>query len=104
MLVENLTNKNSTVPISQDEFQSKYDEYDKEHLKIINKIGKIENEIIKKKAQAKHLQVFVDDLASRPSVLEEWDENVWSYLIDRATVNNDGSITFLFRNGKEINV
>ena len=104
VLVENLINKNSTVPMSQEEFQTKYDEYDKEHSKIINKIGKLENEIIKKKAQAKHLQAFVDDLANRPTVLEEWDENVWSYLIDRATVNNDESITFLFRNGNEINV
>ena len=104
VLVENLINKNSTVPMSQEDFQSKYDEYDKEHSKIINKIGKLENEIIMKKAQAKHLQAFVDDLASRPSVLEEWDENVWSYLIDRATVNSDESITFLFINGKEINV
>jgi len=104
VLVENLINKNSTVAMSQDEFQTKYEEYDKEHSKLVNKIEKIENEIIKKKAQAKHLQAFVDDLASRPSVLEDWDENVWSYLVDRATVNVDESITFLFRNGKEINV
>ena len=32
------------------------------------------------------------------------DEDVWSYLIDKAIVNRDKSITFQFRNGKEIKI
>lgn len=103
-LVENLIKKNATVPMPQYEFQSTYDEYDKEHSKIINKIGKLENEIRKRKAQAKQLKVFINDLSNIPDVLEEWDENVWNYLIEKATVKKDDSITFLFRNGKEIKV
>lgn len=103
-LVENLIKKNATVPMHQDKFQSTYDEYDKDHSKIINKIGKLEDEIIKRKAQAKQLKVFINDLSNRPDALEEWDENVWNYLIEKATVNKDDSITFLFRNSKEIKV
>ncbi|NMA60041.1 MAG: hypothetical protein GX959_05565, partial [Clostridiales bacterium] len=29
-------------------------------------------------------------------------EMVWSYLIEKATVNRDGSVSFLFRNGVEM--
>ena len=29
---------------------------------------------------------------------------IWSYLIDKAVVNRDGSIIFYFRNGKEIKI
>ncbi len=61
-------------------------------------------EIEKKKSQARYLQAFIDDLSNRPNVLEAYDEDVWSYLIDKAIVNRDGSITFHFRNGKEITI
>ena len=47
-----------------------------------------------------HLQAFINDLSNKPKVLEDYDEDVWSYLIDKAIVNRDGSITFIFRNGK----
>lgn len=52
----------------------------------------------------KYLQAFVSDLSSRPNVLEAYDEDVWSYHVDKAIVKRDRSITFLFTNGKEIKI
>lgn len=104
VLIENLINKNATVPMHQDEFQSTYDEYDKEHERLLEQVEKDENLIQEKNAKAKYLQAFIHELESQPLILEEWDEDVWSYLIDKATVNKDRTITFLFRNGKEITV
>ena len=57
-----------------------------------------------KMIQAKYLQAFIDDLEKRPNVLEAYDEDIWSYLIDKAVVSRDGSITFNFRNGKKIRI
>ena len=57
-----------------------------------------------KMIQAKYLQAFIDDLDKRPNVLEAYDEDIWSYLIDKAVVSRDGSITFNFRNGKKIRI
>ena len=37
-------------------------------------------------------------------MLEVYEEDVWSYLVDKAIVNKDRSITFLFMNGKEIKI
>ena len=90
--------------MDQDEFQKKYDSYDLKHKKVINEIEQVGLEIEKKKVQAKYLQAFIDDLENRPNVLEAYDEDIWSYLIDKAVVNRDGSITFNFRNGKEIKI
>ena len=104
ILVQNLIDRNSTEPISQEEYQAKYDEYDKEYAEIINKVNELEDEVRNKKAQAKNLNAFIADLAYRPNVLSEWDEDVWNYLVEKATVHEDKSITFLFRNGQEINV
>lgn len=103
VLVENLIAKNATEAMNQEEFQKRYNEYDNEHKSIISKIEKNEIEISKKNAKAKYLEAFIKELDDRPLVLAEFDEDIWCYLIDKATVNKDGSITFLFRNGKEIN-
>jgi site-specific DNA recombinase len=104
ILVKNLIDQNSTEALDQDEFQKKYDSYDLEHKKVINEIEQVGLEIEKKNAQAKYLQAFIDDLENRPNVLEAYDEDIWSYLIDKAVVNRDRSITFNFRNGKEIKI
>jgi regulator of replication initiation timing len=104
ILVKNLIEQNSTEALDQDEFQKKYDSYDLEHKKVINEIEQVGLEIEKKNAQAKYLQAFIDDLENRPNILEAYDEDIWSYLIDKAVVNRDGSITFNFRNGKEIKI
>lgn len=37
-------------------------------------------------------------------MLEAYNEDIWSYLVDKEIVNRDRSITFLFRNGKEIKI
>ena len=104
ILVQNLIDKNATEPMSQDEYQSKYNEYDKEYFKILNKVNEIEAQIRNKKIQAKHLNAFIAELPNRPNILIEWDEDVWNYLVDKAVVHEEKSITFLFKNGQEINV
>lgn len=104
VLVENLIATNSKEAMPPEEFQAKYDEYDKEHQRLLEAVERDDSLIREKNAKAKYLQAFVHELESRPLVLDEWDDDVWSYLIDKATVNRDGTMTFLFRNGKEITV
>lgn len=102
VLVHNLVETNSRVALSQEEYQLKYNANDKQHAELLEKITALQFEIERKQAQAKFLQGFINDLETRPLVIKEWDEDIWTYLIDKASVNDDGSITFLFRNGKEI--
>lgn len=70
MLVINLISQNSTETLDQDEFQRKYDSYDDEHKRIIGEIEAVGLEIEKKGAQAKCLHAFINDLSSRPNMLE----------------------------------
>lgn len=70
MLVINLISQNSTETLDQDEFKRKYDSYDDGHKKIIGEIEALGLEIKKKDAQAKYLHAFINDLSSRPNMLE----------------------------------
>ena len=102
ILVEKLVEKNCNETLDQNDFQKRYDDLDKEHKDIINKIDKLGQEIENKKAQAKCIMAFIEELSSVPDVLNEYDDELWSYLIEKAVVNCDGSIKFVFKNGKEI--
>lgn len=102
VLVENLVERNSTEPIDQTEFQRRYNELDEEHSFIIKRIEELSSEIESKKAQAICLESFIKDLDNMPGVINEFDDNLWSMLIDKAIVNKDGTIKFIFMNGREI--
>ena len=52
--------------------------------------------------KTKLIEVFIKDIESRPLVIAEFDEKLWLAVIDTATVAQDSSITFRFRNGTEI--
>lgn len=69
-LIENLVSKNTIEALNQEDFRKRYKSYDDEHQEIIKKTEELENEI-----------------SNRPFVLEKWNDDVWSYLIDRSTVN-----------------
>ena len=102
VLVENLVERNSTEPIDQTEFQRRYNELDEEHSFIIKRIEELSSEIESKKAQAICLESFIKDLDNMPGVIDEFDDNLWSTLIDKAIVNKDGTIKCIFMNGREI--
>lgn len=70
MLVINLIGQSSTKTLDQDESQRKYDSYDDEHKRIIGEIEAVGLEIEKKDVQAKCLHAFINDLSSRPNMLE----------------------------------
>lgn len=103
-LVEALIEKNKTTALNQDEYQKKFDNYDKEHTKITAKINSIEDSIHERESRAKYLDAFIKDLAERPLVLEEFDVDVWFYMIEKGIVNRDKTITFTFKNGTEIRI
>lgn len=104
VLVENLIKQNTVEAMDQVEFKKKYDAYDKEYAKIINDIDNAKKQLEKKRLQADYMRAFIAELDSKPSLLEEFDIDIWSYLIEKAVVNQDGIITFIFNNGKEIKI
>lgn len=78
--------------------------YHKEHAKILSDIDNVKKQLEKRWLQADYIRAFIAELDSKPNLIEEFDIDIWSYLIEKAVVNQDGSITFIFNNGKEIKI
>ena len=52
----------------------------------------------------RELRIFISQLAEKPLVIEEWDEELWLSIPETAIVHKDGRITFMFKNGTSIEV
>lgn len=58
---------------------------------INNSIGNAKKQLEKKRLQADYMRAFIAELDSKPNLIEEFDIDIWSYLIEKAVVNQDGS-------------
>ena len=103
-MIQNLIKKNMQQSQSQEEYNDRYSSLVERYEKAVAKHDKLEQETERRKSKARQIATFVDQLKNAPVSLEEWDSQVWSLLLEKGTVYRDGSITFEFRNGKEIKV
>ena len=52
--------------------------------------------------KARTIDGFIKDIKSRPLIITEFDEKLWLAVTDTATVAQDGTMTFRFKNGSEV--
>ena len=103
-MIQNFIKKNMHQSQSQEEYNDRYSSLVERYEKAVAKHDKLEQETERRKSKARQIATFVDQLKNAPVSLGEWDSQVWSLLLEKGTVYRDGSITFEFRNGKEIKV
>lgn len=99
-----MVKENSVKVQDQDEYQRKYDELTKRYEQTKTKLNKAVLEKSRKESQLLRLDCFLAHLKDCPYIIEEWNEELWNVLLESATVQRDKSITFKFKNGKEINI
>ena len=59
-----------------------------------------EQRLQKDKAMSLHIRT----LKKSRQVITEWDDAVWTVMVEKAIVHRDKSITFVFYNGSEVRV
>lgn len=64
----------------------------------------MQNLRIRRSQQDKAISLFIRTLKEQPDILEEWDDTIWTMMVEKTIVHRDSSITFVFYNGKEITV
>ena len=101
-LVAAAVKENATLPQSQEAYREKFAALEERFLEQKDKRTALEAKIEERKARAHELDLFIDTLTERDLLLETWDDQLWLTLVEKGTVLPDGSINFLFKNGKEI--
>lgn len=102
ILVENLIKDNASRAQNQTEYTNRYNSLNEKYN--LTK-GKIEEALIKRnemQQSADSLKSFLKELADKPSFIETYDSILWNSMLDEAIVNEDGTIQFKFKGGKEL--
>lgn len=89
---------------SQEAYIRKYNDLVKRYDKAVAKLATVTEERDRKVNRERELRIFIAELAEKPLVLEEWDEELWVSILETATVYRDNRIVFLFKNGTSIEV
>lgn len=102
ILVENLIKDNASRTQNQIEYTNRYKSLNEKYNLTKEKI---EEAIIKRnemQQNADSLKCFLKELTDNPSFIETYDSILWNSMLDEAIVNEDGTIQFKFKGGKEI--
>ena len=50
------------------------------------------------------MALYIRTLKKQPEVMHDWNNTIWTVMIEKAIVHKDGKITFVFYNGAKIKV
>ena len=101
-LVDKLIKENCNQAQNQEEYLFKYDELSKRFEKAKGDLTAAQKEKSYKQGQSIRIDAFIERLSKTNEFLIEWDQEIWNFMLETATVNRDESITFKFKNGTEI--
>lgn len=94
--------ENAHTRVNQSEWNERNNGYLERHSVAQERLEALETLKRARTHKSKVLDTFIRDIESRPLVLEEFDEKLWSAVIDRVMVDKEGGMVFRFRSGVEI--
>ena len=100
-LVEKRT---KTSDVSEEEFTSKYGNYEKRFNKIVERINLLLKEKELKKGKKNWILSIVSTLQKEPNQILKWNKETWMLMVESAIIHKNKTITFKFHSGQEVRV
>ncbi len=100
---ERYVNKNSHVVMDQNKYNEKYDKLIHKYEKTKEKYDKVSEKILTNTTREKKLKQFIKTIKEQ-EFITEFDEPLWSTLLDFITVYTKDDIRVTFKDGTEIRV
>lgn len=101
-LVDALIRENAAKPMDQDDYNARYDGYQREHNALRGKLEKLSGKKEKRRQQIDVLDRFIADLKEMRDMPVEFSGSLWNAFVEKLTIRQDGRAEFLFRNGAVI--
>lgn len=103
-LVKVVVKENAATSQSQEEYMKKYESLTKRYEAAASVLEKLTSERIIREQHSNALSLFIRTLKKNPQLLDEWNDTIWTVMVEKAIVHKNGSIIFVFYNGSEIEV
>ena len=88
-LVKKLIDEKSRRTMNQEDFITRYNDYDKKHNELKEKLAKKEEELNTRINQKKKLELFLLDLESKKEVISEFDKDLFLYFVSKMVVDRN---------------
>ena len=103
-MVRELIHQNASAAQSQDDYQKQEETLYAKFDVLLKEIQSLKEERERRLQKERSMSLHIRTLKRSRQVLTEWDDTVWTVMIEKAIVHKDKTITFIFNNGKEIRV
>lgn len=100
--MQSAISENSRVALNQSKYEERYSELTERYNTIKADYDKISEQIESKKAQRELFKGFIRALEKQGALVEEFDEGLWSSLVQEVVVKSKDDILFIFKNGFKI--
>ena len=103
-LVKAAVKENASTVQSQEEYLRKYNSLNKRYEDAVIALEKLKSERDLRQQQSKAVSLFIRTLKKNPTVLDTWDNTIWTVMVEKGIVHRDGSVKFVFYNGMAITI
>ncbi len=98
-MTQNCIAENARIAQDQGEYQKRYDGLVERYEKAKARFDEVTVAIAERSAKSERLAGFIKMLRSQTNPVAEFDERLWSSMVDYVTVGVDGSMTVVFWDG-----
>lgn len=103
-LVKAAVKENASTAQSQEAYLKKYEALTERYEKAAAELERLQSLRTARSQQDKKMALYIRTLKKQPEVMHDWNDTIWTVMIEKAIVHKDGQITFVFQNGTEIKV
>ena len=87
---------------SQEAYLKKYEALTERYEKAAAELEKLQSLRTLRSQRDKKMALYIRTLKKQPEVMHDWNDTIWTVMVEKAIVHKDGQITFVFQNGTEI--
>lgn len=103
-VAQQLVHQNARLAMNQSDYQHKYDKIVAQYESIKEVYDKVTNQISSKQVQKQKYKNYISTLKNTENYCNEFNEGLWSSLVDYVTIYNKKDIRIFFKNGIELKV
>ena len=103
-MVKTAVKENASTAQPQKAYLKKYEALTERYEKAAAELERLQTERTSRTQQDKKIALFIRTFKKLPDTMTEWDDTIWTVMVEKAIVHRDGGITFMFKNGTEIKV
>ena len=96
--------ENAMQPQGEDFYDTKLAEYEKQRAEGETRLKDLQSQKAARLSRKELLDGLVKALEESGILIDKFDERLWRLMVEKATVDTDGKLTFTLRNGMEIEV